>query len=312
MSPSRPRPTRGAAPLGSARLRIGLALIGGLLASMLVDSVYELPAGQEALVVRLGRPVAVLNTPGAPDAGLKLKLPLIERVIRFDGRVQAVEADPMAAITADGRAILVDAFLHYRILQPLKLYQATGDSRAASDRLAQMLNAVVRQTVGRASFSALVGGPGDAALAPARAALTAEAGANGLGVEIVDMGLSHLDPTPPNVQTLVHRMQAAKTAEAATIRTAGEQQKQQLMAEADKDANVIRATAIGQSEAIWGEGDAGRADIFAKAYGKDPAFAHFYQAMRAYEGALGDKQTTLILSPSSTFFQPFQRGPGGR
>jgi membrane protease subunit HflC len=105
-------------------------------------------------------------------------------------------------------------------------------------------------------------------------------------------------------------MQAAKTAEAAAIRAMGEQQKQQAMAEADREAGVIRATAIGQSEAIWGQGDAGRADIFAKAYGKDPSFAHFYQAMRAYEGALGDKQTTLVLSPSSAFFQEFQNGPG--
>jgi membrane protease subunit HflC len=85
-----------------------------------------------------------------------------------------------------------------------------------------------------------------------------------------------------------------------------------MMAQADKDAGIIHATAIGQSEAIWGQGDAGRADIFAKAYGKDPGFAHFYQAMRAYEGALGDKQTTLILSPTSAFFQAFQKGPGGR
>jgi membrane protease subunit HflC len=83
------------------------------------------------------------------------------------------------------------------------------------------------------------------------------------------------------------------------------------MALADKEAGVIRATAIGQSEAIWGEGDAGRADIFAKAYGEDPSFAHFYQAMRAYEGALGDKQTTLVLSPSSAFFQAFEKGPDG-
>jgi hypothetical protein len=33
--------------------------------------------------------------------------------------------------------------------------------------------------------------------------------------------------------------------------------------------------------------------------------------MRAYEGALGDKQTTLVLSPSSAFFQAFEKGPDG-
>jgi membrane protease subunit HflC len=296
--------------VGLTPVQIGVALTAMLLTCAALDSVYDLRADQEALVVRLGQPVAALNTPSLPDAGLKLKWPLIDRVIRFDRRVAAVEADPIEAITADGRPILVDAFLHYRILQPLKAYQAAGDAKTAADRLAQMLNAAVRETVARAAYSALVSGDGDGSLKPARSAVSAEAAADGLGVEIVDVGLNHLDPTPPEVQAIVHRMQSAKTAQAAAIRAAGEQQKQQAMAEADREAGVIRASAIGQSEAIWGQGDAGRADIFAKAYGKDPSFAHFYQAMRAYEGALGDKQTTLILSPTSAFFQAFEKGPG--
>jgi membrane protease subunit HflC len=296
--------------IGLTPTQVSVALAALLLAFAALDSVYDVGADQEALVVRLGQPVASLNTPSVADAGLKLKLPLIERVIRFDRRAQAVKADPIEAVTADGRPILVDAFLHYRVLQPLKAYQATGDEKAASDRLAQMLNAAVRETVARASYSSLVSGDPDASLQPARAAVSAEARADGLGVEIIDVGLSHLDPTPPDVQAIVHRMQAAETAEAAAIRASGEQQKQQAMAQADRDAGVIRATAIGQGEAIWGQGDAGRADIFAKAYGKDPSFAHFYQAMRAYEGGLGDKQTTLILSPTSAFFQAFQKGPG--
>jgi len=275
-----------------------------------LDGVYDLRADQEALVVRLGQPIAALNTPGEAGAGLRLKWPLIDQVIRFDRRAQAVETDPIEAITADGRPILVDAFLHYRILQPLRSYQATGDAKGASDRLGQMLNAAVREAVARTSYSALVTGDPDTSLQQARAALHAEAAADGLGVEIVDIGLSHLDPTPPEALAIVHRMQAAQTAQAAAIRAAGEHRKQLAMAQADKDAGVIRAAAIGQSEAIWGQGDAGRAEIFAKAYGKDPSFAHFYQAMRAYEGALGDKQTTLILSPSSAFFQAFQQGPG--
>jgi len=293
-------------------IQIAVALTAALATCTALDSVYVLRGDQEALVVRLGLPVATLNTPGRADAGLKLKLPLIERVIRFDRRNQAVEADPIEAITADGRPILIDAFLHYRVLKPLATYQAAGDSKGAADRLAQMLNAAVRETVARAPYSSLVSGSGDGSLDPARAAVSAQAAADGLGVEIVDVGLSHLDPTPPEVQAVVHRMQAAKTAEAAAIRAAGEQQKQQMMAQADKDAGLIRATAIGQGEAIWGQGDAGRADIFAKAYGKDPSFAHFYQAMRAYEGALGDKQTTLVLSPSSAFFRAFEQGPTGR
>jgi membrane protease subunit HflC len=306
------RPSARTQQVGLSPIQLGVALTALLLTWAALDSVYDLRADQEALVVRLGQPMATLNAPGAPDAGLKLKWPLIERVIRFDRRVVAVQADPIEAITADGRPILIAAFLHYRILQPLRAYQAAGEGKAAADRLAEMLNAAMRETVARAPYFALITGDGEGSFQQARAAVAAEVRAERLGVEIVDVGVSHLDPTPPEVQAVVHNMQAAKTAEAAAIRAAGEQQKQQTMAQADKDAGIIHATAIGQSEAIWGQADAGRADIFAKAYGKDPDFAHFYQAMRAYEGALGDKQTTLILSPTSAFFQAFQKGPGGR
>ncbi len=310
MTPPRPSARTARARLTPSQIAVALGAL--VLTCAALDSVYELRADQVALVVRLGQPVAALNTPGAADAGLKLKWPWIERVIRFDRRAQAVDAAPIQAITADGRPILIDAFLHYRIFQPLRTYQTTGDGVSASDRLAPMLNAAVRAAVDGASYASLVSGDGDAALRRARAALSAEAARDGLGVQIVDVGFSHLDPTPPEVQAILHRMEAAQTAQAAAIRADGEQQKQTLMAKADKDAGVIRATAISQSEAIWGEADAGRAAIFAKAYGKDPSFAHFYQAMRAYEGALGDKQTTLIVSPTSAFFQPFEKGPGGR
>jgi membrane protease subunit HflC len=310
MTQADPRPSARTSPIGLKPLQFGVVIAALLLTCAALDSLYILRADQEALIVRLGQPVEALNASGSADAGLRLKWPLIDRVIRFDRREAAVEADPIEAVTADGRPILVDAFLHYRIQKPLKIYTAAGDGKGASERLGRMLNAVLRQAVSQAAYASLVSDAPDGMVAQVRAAVSAEARADGLGVEIVDVGLSHLDPTPPEAQALVHRMQATKTAEAAAIRAAGEQQKQQLMALADKDAGVIRATAIGQSEAIWGEGDAGRADILAKAYAKDPGFARFYEAMRAYEGAFGDKQTTLILSPSSAFFQAFQKGPG--
>jgi membrane protease subunit HflC len=316
MSPRRrPTPTRPsfaqrpAAP--SVSFQIGLALVLALLAGLTFDSLYALSADQEAVVVRVGQPIAALNTPETADPGLKFKLPLFDQVIRFDRRTQDVAGDPIEAVTADGRPIIVDAFVLYRILRPLQTFQAAGDAKAGSYRLAQMLNDAVRQVVGRTSYASLVTGDPSALMRQARAAVSVDARTAGLGVEIVDVGLNQVDPTPAQAQGLIHRMQAATTAQAAEIRAAGAQQKQIMMAQADKDAAAIRADAIAQSEAIWGEGDAGRADIFAKAYGKDPDFAHFYQAMRAYEAALGDKNTTLVLSPSSAFFQLFQKGPAG-
>ena len=43
----------------------------------------------------------------------------------------------------------------------------------------------------------------------------------------------------------------------------------------------------------------------AAAYQRDPGFFDFYRSMRAYETALDDTGTTMVLSPTSEFFRFF-------
>jgi membrane protease subunit HflC len=82
------------------------------------------------------------------------------------------------------------------------------------------------------------------------------------------------------------------------------------MADADLQVAITLATAHEQAETLRGEGDAKRAILFAKGFGRDPQFAAFYRAMQAYEAALGQGDTTMVLSPDSDFFKYFKQGPG--
>ncbi len=66
------------------------------------------------------------------------------------------------------------------------------------------------------------------------------------------------------------------------------------LANAERDAQITR-----------GEGDAQRNRIFADAYGRDRDFFGFYRAMLAYEEALGEDDTRMVLAPDSDFFQYF-------
>jgi membrane protease subunit HflC len=105
-------------------------------------------------------------------------------------------------------------------------------------------------------------------------------------------------------------MQTSRQQQAAQIRAVGEQQKREIMASADKEVAITLATAREQAGATRGQGDAQRTRIFAQSYGKDPGFAAFYRSMQAYDQALAQGDTTLVLSPDSDFFKYFQRGPG--
>jgi membrane protease subunit HflC len=45
--------------------------------------------------------------------------------------------------------------------------------------------------------------------------------------------------------------------------------------------------------------------IFAEAFGQDIDFFTFYRSMQAYRDALGDDNTSFVLSPDSEFFRFF-------
>ena len=73
---------------------------------------------------------------------------------------------------------------------------------------------------------------------------------------------------------------------------------------------VTLASATEQSSQMRGEGDAKRVAIFANSYGKDPSFAAFFRTMQAYDGALAQGDTTMVISPNSDFFHFYNTGPG--
>jgi membrane protease subunit HflC len=99
--------------------------------------------------------------------------------------------------------------------------------------------------------------------------------------------------------------------EATEYRSQGEQIKLEIIARADRDAAIIRATATRQAEITRGEGDGEKNRIFAQAFGRDPDFFNFYRSMKAYEAALRNDSTSAVISPDSEFFRYFRSGAGG-
>jgi len=90
----------------------------------------------------------------------------------------------------------------------------------------------------------------------------------------------------------------------------GSESDREIMAAADKQVAITLAAAHEEAERTRGEGDSKRAILFAQSFGKDPSFAAFYRSMQAYEAALGQGDTTMVLSPDSDFFKYFKNGPG--
>jgi membrane protease subunit HflC len=292
--------------------RMTIAAVVALLVVAVVaaNTFFIVDQRKQAIVLRFGQAVRVINAAGDTDPGLKLKTPFAENVILLDKRNQALDAGQEEVIAADQERLVVDGFIRYRIVDPLQYYRALGDETTAHDRMSQLVNASLRQVLGSATSDDIISGKRSALMAQARDEVATEATQARLGVQIIDLRIKRAD-LPDTIRAAVYRrMQTARQQEAAQIRAVGEQQKRQIMADADRQVAITLATAHAEAETARGEGDAKRAILFAKGFGRDPKFAAFYRTMQAYEASLGQGDTTMVLSPDSEFFKYFKQGPG--
>ena len=278
---------------------------------VLANTLFVVDQREQAVVLRFGEPVRVIHAPGQSGAGLNVKVPFLENVIKFDRRNLALEADQEEVIDANQQRLVVDAFLRYRISDPLQYYRTLRNEQIAQDRLERLVNSSLRQVLGSTTTSDIISEGRDKLMQQSKMDVTRRAKESRLGIEIIDLRIKRAD-LPAAIQASVYRrMQTQRQQEAAKKRAEGEQQKREIIASADKEVAITLATAREQGETTKGQGDALRTRIFAQAYGKDPSFAAFYRSMQAYDASLGQGDTTLVLSPDSAFFKYFEQGPNG-
>ncbi len=289
-------------------------LTGGAIAVILLiaivvgySTLFTVSQTQQALVVRLGKPVRVITEPG-----LNVKVPFIDAVIYIDKRILNVES-PAQEITLSsqdnsskaelvGERLVVDAFVRYRITDPLKFYQTVG-AVGADAQLSILLNSALRRVLGAATLSDVVRDKRDELMKKMREQLDHDA--KPFGIEIVDVRIRRADLPKPNSQAVYQRMQTERQREAAEFRAQGSQKSQEIRAKADRDVTVLLADATSHAEQVRGEGDSERNRIFADAYGRDPDFFGFYRSMQAYEKSMQRGDTRLVLKPDSDFFRYF-------
>jgi membrane protease subunit HflC len=277
---------------------------------VLANTLFIVDQRQSVLVVRFGEPVRVINALGKGGPGLNVKTPFLDRLIRFDSRNIGLEADQEEVISADQERLVVDAFLRYRISDPLQYYRTLRDDRTAAARLEPLVNSALRQVLGSTTSTNIISGQRAGLMAQTKADVARRAEAGRFGIEVIDLRIKRADLPAANQAAVYRRMQTARQQEAAQIRAVGEQQKREIIASADKEVAITLATATEEAETTRGQGDAQRTRIFAQSFGRDPGFASFYRSMQAYDTALGQGDSTLVLSPNSSFFRYFERGAG--
>jgi modulator of FtsH protease HflC len=261
-------------------------------------SLFGVHQTEQALLLRFGEPVRVILEPG-----LNVKWPFIDRVVSIDRRVLDLEAPVQEVIASDQKRLIVDAFVRYRIHDPLKFYQTVNSIEGANSRLSTLAISSLRRVLGESSFIKVVRDERPQLTGRMREQVDREATA--MGISVVDLRIRRADLPEQNSQAVYQRMQTERQQEAAEFRALGSQRAQEIRARADREVTVLVAEANSKSEQIRGQGDAERNAIFAAAYGRDHNFFTFYRTIQAYEKGFASEDTRMLLKPNSDFFQYF-------
>lgn len=279
-------------------MRSGLLIVLGGLAFLAWSSLFIVDEREQKIVVRFGKIQKVVDKPG-----LYFKLPVFDELVRVDKRVLFFNTPNKAVQVVDGRRYLVDAITVLHIVDARRFLERVGASlRRAQSRLEPRIEAALRAVYGRRSF--------DAALSKDRRAMMDEIAAmvrkeaRDLGIEVVDVRIRRTDLLPEVLKDTYERMNAERFAEAAELRATGRARAARITAEADRQKVEMLANAQREAEIIRGQGDAARNAIFAKAFTKDPDFFAFYRSMKAYEKSL-TSGATVLMEPTSEFFRYF-------
>lgn len=285
---------------------LGLAgAAAAVLVFVLFNTLFVVDQREQAMVVQLGSPVRVIK-----DPGLAVKVPFFQSVIFFNKRILDLDAEPSVVITADVRNIVVDAFIRFRISDPLKFYQSVKDEESARLRLVPILNSNLRRVLGEQNFDRLLSGERSQLMRAIRDAVALEARA--MGIDIVDVRIRRSDLPEANLGAVFDRMKTERQQKASQTRAEGGEAAQLIRSAADREVTVIRATATQKADILRGQGEAERNRILGEAYGQDAEFFAFYRSLQAYEESMTGDNTTMVLSPDSPFFRYFQNGQSGR
>lgn len=282
------------------RFLLGLGL---MLIFALAQTAFTIGEREQGLLIQLGDPKRILKEPG-----LYFKLPIVQNLVRFDNRVLTTDAQTAEYLTLDKKRVLVDHVSRWRIQEPLEFYRTVRDEERAMARLDDLISARLRQETAKHNFLDFVREKREEIMEVVTK--DTKETAKSFGIEVLDVRIKGLD-LPKEVQASVFaRMRAERERIAKRYRAEGDERAREIRAGADREREIILATAYEISQKLSGEGDALAAAIYAQAFGQDSEFYAFTRRLQTYEKVLSIG-TTLVLSPDSELLRYLQ-SPGGR
>lgn len=271
-----------------------------ILAFIVVSSaVFFVDEREKVILLRLGQIERADYEPG-----IHFKIPFVNNVKRFDGRILTLDATPADYLTGEKKNVSVDSFVLWKITDVATYFRSMGGNEVrAQSRITQIIKDGLRGEFGKRTIQQVVSGDRTALVADMLH--TANKIAKEFGIEIVSVRIKRID-LPSEVSSSVYtRMEAERERVAKELRSQGAEEAEKIRSDADRQRTILLADSKREAEILRGEGDANSTEIYANAYEQNSEFYSLYRRLTAYKNIFsGDDM--LVIEPKGEFFNHFE------
>ena len=263
-------------------------------------SLFTVYQTEKVLVFQLDEHKRTIENPG-----LNWKIPFIQRIVRYDRRLQGDTLLPLEVTAGDQKKIIIDLYARYLIKDPLRFFRTATRANIFRDRLTSFAKSAMQEVLGHYPLANLLSEERSIIMKQIQDKVSLES--KKYGVEVRDVRIVRADLPKANSDAVYRRMRSDRERIAKMLRATGEEEARKIQAEADRDRTVLLANAKRDAQTLRGEGDAKAIEIYANAFKKDPSFFEFYRSLEAYKKSLTGQNTMMIITPKNEFFKYLDR-----
>ncbi len=258
---------------------------------LLANALFVVYETQQVVVTEFGKPVRVIT-----DPGLNFKMPFMHKATVISKQILDYDSAPYNIYTSDKKTMKVDNYAKWRIIDPLTFLESLRTESAAQARLDDMIYSVLREELGKYSFTDIIRQERTNIMETVTANVNNTM--NEFGVEVIDVRIKRADLPQENEQAVFNRMVSERERMASRYLSEGDEESLKITSEADKRVSVLLAGSYREAEEIKAEGDQEAAQIYNLAYDRDPEFYSFWVALNTIKETIGGS-TTLFLPHDS-------------
>ncbi len=276
-----------------------VALIFIVMAAYLVT--YQVRETESVFITRFGKPVREKTEPGL---GWKWPTP-IEQVHRFDARMRVLESTRLSETpTAGSTPIIVNTYIVWRIVEPLRFLTAVRTVAGAEGKLRDQINDTQNRIIGRHFFGDFVNSdPEQVILDEIQNDMLADLQGpvrEDYGIEVRTLGIKQLKVSQDVTKSVFERMRADRKRRTDTTISQGQAEADKIRSEANNKRDVLLAAAEARGKAIRGAGDAEAAKYY-EMLEQAPDLAIFLRGLETLRTILRERATVVIPADAEPF-----------